>query len=154
MIVSINRTQPAFTRLPWRGTPCPCFHARALLQVDIILTASKQLRIRHLNQYAAHLILTLRQYFHKIFYRLLTRCIQCIRVSVTMLPLIFGNIIVDNLKACLCLILRHISIIGNRKEPTVRVYRPDGRLSFVIFHVVIPLIRQSYNTLIVDYFSQ
>ena len=91
IIVSINRTQPAFTRLPWRGTPCPCFHARALLQVDIILTASKQLRIRHLNQYAAHLILTLRQYFQKIFYRLLTRCIQCIRIFVTMLPLIIGN---------------------------------------------------------------
>ncbi len=39
-----------------------------------------------------------------------------------------------------------------KKEPTVRVYRPDGRLLFVIFHVVIPLIRQSYNGFIIDYF--
>ena len=39
-------TQPAFTRLPWRITPCPCVHAWASLAVFIILTASKPCEIR------------------------------------------------------------------------------------------------------------
>ena len=39
-------TRPAFTRLPWRITPCPCVHAWASLAVFIILTASKPCEIR------------------------------------------------------------------------------------------------------------
>ena len=39
-------TRPAFTRLPWRITPCPCVHAWASLAVFIILTASKPGEIR------------------------------------------------------------------------------------------------------------
>ena len=38
-------TRPAFTRLPWRITPCPCVHAWASLAVFIILTASKPCEI-------------------------------------------------------------------------------------------------------------
>jgi len=37
-------------------------------------------------------------------------------------------------------------------EPVLQVHRPDGRLVFVILHVVFPLIRQSYNGFIIDYF--
>ena len=39
-------TRPAFTRLPWRITPCPCVNAWASLAVFIILTASKPCEIR------------------------------------------------------------------------------------------------------------
>ena len=38
-------TRPAFTRLPWRITPCPCVHAWASLAMFIILTASKPCEI-------------------------------------------------------------------------------------------------------------
>ena len=39
-------TRPAFTRLPWLITPCPCVHAWASLAVFIILTAPKPCEIR------------------------------------------------------------------------------------------------------------
>ncbi len=40
-------TQPAFTRLPWRGTPCPSLHAGTLLFYDIILAGTRSLRSSH-----------------------------------------------------------------------------------------------------------
>ena len=46
-------TRPAFTRLPWRITPCPCVHAWASLAVFIILTASKPCEIRIANSRSA-----------------------------------------------------------------------------------------------------
>lgn len=71
-----------------------------------------------------------------------------------MLPLIFGKIIVNSLKPVSVIICGIYPIIMDKKSQQSGFYRPDGRLIFVIFHVVIPLIRQSYNVFIINHFSQ